>query len=150
MLKEQHTQMEKQFELKLQKLILDQQQIQTKRPILEIESKVDKKFEKIILDNTAKFEKVFNYLQTQTDKNLKAWQSKCDTSFKLQQEVNQFAHEIELLKKDISQDSLHLDETNKKIDLMIEKNQVAIAGFQDGLKSTNEKLDLANTYLKIF
>ena len=62
MLKEQHTQMEKQFELKLQKLILDQQQIQTKRPILEIESKVDKKFEKIILDNTAKFEKVFNYL----------------------------------------------------------------------------------------
>ena len=63
--------------------MIDQQKMQANKPVVEPESKVETKFEKIILDNSAKFDKVFNYLETQNDKNLKAWQSKCDTSFKL-------------------------------------------------------------------
>ena len=54
--------MERQFEIKLQKLMLDHKQTEVQNLPAERESKIEKKFEKILLDNTAKFESVFNYL----------------------------------------------------------------------------------------
>ena len=124
--------MERQLEIKFQKLMIDHQQNQVKTPVIEPESKVEKNLEKFLQANTAKFDSVLNLLQVQTDKNLKAWQSKCDVTTKLQQDFKEYSSEIELLKNNRKQDTKLLDSLNDNLKAF----GVAIAGFQTGLDST--------------
>ena len=57
--------MERQLENKFRTWLIDHQQNEMKKTAPETESKVEKKFERILLDNTAKFKSVFDYLQNQ-------------------------------------------------------------------------------------
>lgn len=116
---------QKDLERKLQKLQDQQNAIILPLP----ESKVEKKFEMILQQNTAKIEEAFNYIK---DTNEKSLQADLD---KLRQNLADFSRKMQhLAESSVSKELMNA--TNEKFTQMHEKNESVIAKLSEKLEVT--------------